>query len=95
MAENEKARFDALRKMVMDAIAEDCEWGKSYEGAFEWVVCYPDYWDDPEAKKGPDLYVLKLHCYLLGPARHYEWDGETRTEALDKAEKEIKSWLMN
>jgi hypothetical protein len=30
---------------------------------------------------------------VIGPARHYRWDGETREEVLDKAEEEIKSWL--
>lgn len=91
---NEAARFNALRKLVMDAIEEvaDCG-GKSYEGTFEWTVCYPDYWQDPEAKQGPDCYVLTLHCYLIGPARHYYWRGKTKAEVLDKAEREIKSWL--
>lgn len=96
MADKEKARFDALRKLVMDAIRKQLEIDcccKSYEGAFEWTVCYPTYFDDPEAKEAPEFYVLQLHCYVLGPARHYEWRGKTRTEVLDKAEREIKSWL--
>lgn len=94
MADKDKLRFDALRKMVMEAIEEVCEFGgKSYEGTFEWTVCYPDYWQDPEAKAGPELYILTLHCYLLGPARHYDWRGKTKAEVLDKAEREIKTWL--
>ena len=95
--QNEKVRFDALRKLVMDAIRKELEIDchcKSYEGAFEWLTCYPNYFDDPEAKEGPNFYVLTLHCYVLGPSRHYEWRGKTRGEVLDKAEKEIKSWLI-
>ncbi len=97
MADKEKARFDALRKMVMEAIGEQLEEDpgcKSYEGTFEWTVCYPNYFEDPEATQGPELYVLTLHCYVLGPHRHYDWRGKTKAEALGKAEKEIKSWLI-
>ena len=91
-----KERFDALRKLVMNAIGRELEidyCGKIYEGILEWTVRYPDCYDDPEAKAGPEFYVLKLHCYLLGPSRHYEWRGRTPEIVLNKAEKEIKSWL--
>ena len=91
-----KARFDALRKKVMAAIEEQlaCDSHcKSYEGTFEWTTCYPNYFDDEKGIAGPNLYVLELHCYVLGPARHYRWTGKTRSEVLDKAEKEIGSWL--
>lgn len=92
----EAARFFALRKKVMKAIAEQlvedpcC---KSYEGTFEWITCYPNYFEDERGSNGPCYYVLVLHCYVLGPSRHYEWSGKTRDEALSKAEKEINSWL--
>ena len=98
MAEKENSRFEALRKMVMEAIRKELEIDcccKSYEGVFEWYACYPSYFDDPEAKAEPELYVLTLHCYVLGPGRHYGWRGRTKAEVLDKAEREIKSWLMN
>ena len=84
-----KERFDALRKLTMDAIGRELEidyCGKSYEGIFEWTVCYPSYYDDPDAKAG-------LHCYVLGPGRHYEWKGRTLKNALDKAEKDINQWI--
>lgn len=93
---SEKERFNALRKMVMNAIAKelarDCGC-KSYEGTFEWTACYPNYFDDPEGTAEPSLYVLTLHCYVLGPTRHYNWYGKTKMEAIAKAEREIKSWL--
>ena len=89
-------RFQRLRKVVMQAIKEqlaiDCSC-KSYEGTFEWTVCYPNYFDDETAEMGATYFVLTLHCYVLGPARHYDWRGKTMDEALDKAEKEIYSWI--
>jgi hypothetical protein len=94
--QNVKVRFDELRKLVMTALDdmfEDDYCGKSYEGAFNWITCYPNYYEDPKGKLAPNRYILELHCYLLGPARHYSWEGKTRSEALEKAEKEIKSWL--
>lgn len=91
-----KQRFQRLRQLVMLAIkarlAEDscC---KSYEGTFEWLVSFPSYFEDGEGTKGPDSYCLLLHCYVLGPARHYKWYGATPEEALESAEKEIETWL--
>ena len=89
-------RFRRLRKVVMKAIEEqpaDDPCCKSYEGAFEWTVCYPNYFDDETGDSGADHYVLTLHCYVLGPARHYDWRGKTMDEVLDKAEKDIDSWI--
>lgn len=96
MNEQELKRFAALRKTIMDAIKRELEidsYCKSYEGAFEWVFHYPDYFDDPQAESGPDDCLLILHCYVLGPSRHYKWSGSTPTQCMDKAEKEIKSWI--
>lgn len=93
---SEVKRFLELRKKVMKAIAaqlaEDPHC-KSYEGTFEWTVCYPDYFEDEEGTQAPRLYVLTLHCYVLGPGRHYDWHGKTMKEALDKAEKDILVWI--
>lgn len=93
---NSKERFIALRKRVMVAIAEcvaEGEYGKSYEGTFEWSKEWPGYFDDETGSRGPDSYTLTLHCYLLGPARHYRWRGKTSEEVLDRAEREINEWL--
>lgn len=88
-------RFRKLRKRVMKAISEiDLSYGcKSYEGTFEWTVCYPNYFEDETGDMGSTSFVLTLHCYVLGPARHYDWYGKTMDEVLDKAEKEINSWI--
>jgi len=96
MTKAENLRFHALRKKVMDAVKEQLEYDghcKSYEGAFEVTVCYPNYFEDENASQGPAYYVITLHCYVLGPHRHYDWHGKTFAEALRKAEDEINSWL--
>lgn len=91
------ARFLALRRKVMagikNALAIDCSC-KSYEGFMELVIEFPDYFEmDGSEEDTPNWYVIRLHCYVLGPARHYEWRGRTLDEALDAAEKEISMWI--
>ncbi len=90
-------RFLALRRKVMvgikKALAIDSTC-KSYEGFMELVIEFPDYFEmDRSVEDAPNWYVIKLHCYVLGPARHYEWRGRTLDEALDAAEKEINMWI--
>lgn len=60
---------------------------KSYEGAMQ--IGFPDYFsaDDDGA------WSVSLDCYVIGPSRHYTWTGKNFTEALDKAEKEIRGWF--
>ena len=93
---NANERFRLVRKKVMKAIEEqlaDDPHCKSYEGSFEWAVCYPNYFEDETGDMGATHFVLTLHCYVLGPARHYDWHGKTMNEALDKAEKDIHNWI--
>lgn len=95
---SDKERFIQLRKKVMAAIKRELEQDsccKSYEGTFEWTVCYPDYFEDESGDAKPNYYVLTLHCYVLGPSRHYEWRGRTKAKVLDDAEQDIESWLGN
>lgn len=66
---------------IEKALAED-DHCKSYEGTFEVVM--PCYF-------GGD-WVIRLHCYVVGPSRHYEWRGSTIEEAELKAEVDITSW---
>ena len=88
-------RFKALRSKVFKAIAAQLAIDshcKSYEGTFEVVMGWPDYFEDEQMTAQPWVHII-LHCYVLGPARHYEWKGRTFAEALDKAEKEISGWI--
>lgn len=89
-------RFRKLRKKVMAAIGRQLECDadcKSYEGVFEWLAGYPCYFEDETGTAKPDFYQLTLHCYVLGPSRHYEWTGATPDEVLDQAERDIHQWI--
>lgn len=89
-------RFHRLREKTFagigKALSENGGYGKSYEGAFEVIQEYSCFYDDVDAMRTP-IVRIKLHCYILGPARHYEWSGRTFEEALDKAEADIDKWI--
>lgn len=92
-------RFLTMRRRVMNAIRIELEEDpccKSYEGTFEILVSYPDYFERTYENKqdDPNFYIIRLHCYVLGPGRHYEWRGKTFKEALDKCEKDINEWIL-
>lgn len=88
-------RFNRLRKMVAEEICAclaldgHC---KSYEGTWELFVSYPDYFEDETATAKPNFYQISLHCYLIGPSRHYDWDGKSWDECLNKCELDIDEW---
>ncbi len=89
--------FLDLRRWVMKKLEKvDMRDGcKSYEGTFELLFSYPNYFDEEDAGHvidNPDFAVITLYCYVLGPSRRYDWKGETISEAVDKARKEIESW---
>ena len=93
---DESLRFDRLRQRVMQAIAYELKMDglcKSYEGAFEVTMSFPEYFQDETGTKPPDFVSITLHCYVLGPSRHYTWRGPTFLDALRKAEAEIDSWI--
>ena len=96
--DKEYKRFLALRRRVMQAIRRELErdsYCKSYEGTFEILVSYPDYfdWEDDNKPDQPNFYLIRMHCYVLGSGRHNEWEGRTLKEALDEAEKDINQWI--
>jgi len=87
--QTELDRFYALRQFVFDNIKRELEIDshcKSYEGAM--AIQFPDYFDGRMCEP----WAITLDCYVFGPSRHYRWEGDTFLEALEKAEKEIKSW---
>lgn len=93
------ARFIAVRAELFKAIAECLKEDghcKSYEGAL--VVNLPNYFEETAAADhfgwhGRGAWTIELHCYLIGPNRHYRWEGRSFNEALTKAEKDIRSWI--
>lgn len=94
----ESVRFVCLRNFLFSKIREAFEKegaiGKSTEGAFEVVHCFPDYYE--EEYKTPysgECWIIRLYCYVVGPSRHYEWSGRNLLDAVKKAEKEIYGWF--
>ncbi len=91
----EQEQFKVLRQRVADYIREylkhDCG-HKSYEGTWETFASYPSYFEDETGTAEPDFCTITLHCYILGPHRHYKWDGGTWAEALEKCERDVGQW---
>lgn len=90
-----KQRFIALRCRLFRMIRQELERNghcKSYEGCLEVMTEYPNYFEDVDAEMGPCYVKITLHCYVLGPHRHYELEGKTMAEALDKLEEMIAEW---
>jgi len=95
-------RFLALRLrlfLYLDEMVWRGDSGKVYEGTFE--IIFPSYWHDRNVKtfslirsdQNSNVWGLKLHCYLLGPARHYQWFDSNLSCAIDKAKKDIEAWI--
>ena len=95
MTDEELNRFNQLRKIVAEEIhrnLEDDPCCKSYEGTWELMVSFPNYFEDETATAKPDFYKIELHCYVIGPSRHYEWTGRSWNKCLNKCEKDISAW---
>lgn len=91
MLENDVTAFFALRQRVFSAVRNmrrKGEYGKVYEGAMRIQIDFGDA-DDERFQR----FIIHLDCYLIGPARHYDWEGQTFREALKKAEKDIDKWI--
>ena len=85
LAEVRAELFAAIKK----ALEED-DYCKSDEGCFE--ITLPNYFESQYGEpEGP--WAVTLHCYVIGPGRHYTWVGDTLAEAVDKACREIRAWL--
>lgn len=88
------AEFLKLRRYLLDALGKiDMECHKSYEGTFELLLSYPCYFDDEAGGDEPDAVTITLHCYVIGPSRHYSWSGATLAKAVQRARKDIERWV--
>lgn len=95
MTPQEKGLLSRIRKAVAAAIRQALEedgYCKSYEGTFEIGATYPNYFEDATGTASPDGYFVTLHCYVLGPSRHYTWTGDTPLEALQTCQAELENW---
>ena len=91
---NAQERLQKLRQDLYQAIEralEEDDHHKSYEGIFEVAKCYPSYFERDEKP----TWIITLHCYVIGPHRHYNWRGETFEVALNKAEHDIRKWIVD
>ena len=92
MDEKLMKRFETLRQKLYEYIEYSLEVDghcKSYEGTFVIEYRFPSYFqreDDP-------TYNIHLSCYLIGPTRHYDWEGGTFGGALRAAEQDIYKWI--
>ena len=99
MTNAELKKLEELRAFVFAEIARCLEEDghcKSYEGALS--VHLPNYFEDAATQHDYGWYReaawnIELHCYLVGPNRHYTWAGTTFDEALTKAETDIRAWI--
>jgi hypothetical protein len=83
-----------FRALVFSGIARALEIDahcKSYEGRV--AVVYPSYFSGRSDDKAEPAVTLQLHCYVLGPHRHYEWPGDTLQEAIRAATVDVKAWI--
>lgn len=81
-------RLDVLRNDLFEAIDHSIKrhgHHKSYEGRI--TLVYPHRFEKE--------YRVTLDCYVCGPSRHYSWQGDNFSEALDKAEADIRTWISD
>lgn len=90
------AEFSALRKRLAEALAallKEDPHHKSYEGSWDLTFCFNDVFRDPEGDAPPYFFMIRLHCYLIGPSRHYEWGGTSWEEALLRCRHDVEMWI--
>jgi len=84
-----------FRALVTAGIAkmrdEQGEGGKRYEGQIKAEAYLPSI-HNPEIDD-PASASLTLHCYLLGPSRHYKWTAPTLEQALQVAIEDVETWV--
>lgn len=88
-------KFIELRRWFLAKLdeADMSDSHKSYEGTLEIGLSYPSYFESrADRNDEPEIITIILHCYVIGPNRHYTWYGKTIEEAVNKARKEIESW---
>ncbi len=78
--------FAAIKKSFLED--SHC---KHYEGAIS--IHVPNYFEQNYNNNSDDKWSIDLHCYVVGPSRHYTWPGPTLSCCIDKMDKDIDSWI--
>lgn len=91
-------KFLELRKWFMEKLKKmddegDLEYCKSYEGSFELALVYPNFFESEAPYEEKPYVCITLHCYVIGPHRHYDWKGNTIEDAVSKARSDIEKWV--
>lgn len=84
-------RLTALRARIREHIDIAVEQGagtKSREGQI--VVYLPDHYEDNSA----EAYAICLTLYVFGPSRRYTWSDNSFTNALDRMEQDVNTWIV-
>jgi hypothetical protein len=90
MKAEDLAALADLRRVLFAAIANATpHHGKSYEGAM--TLHMPDWFQQGEPR--PDAWAVEIHCYVLGPGRHYQYEARTLGEAVAKARADVDAWI--
>lgn len=91
-------RFFKMRAFLFEQIRKALEEDghcKSYEGHLTVGFTFRNYFAAETSAEPCDGVVVKLHCYVFGPARHYEWQGKTLDDALNKVAEDFKKWARD
>lgn len=85
---SEWLKLSAYRDRLFAAIKRELEQDghcKSYEGAIE--VYAPGHVNLGEP------WSVKVHCYVLGPNRHYAYTGKTLSDCVDLMNSDLDEWI--
>lgn len=85
--------LSSFQVLVYDGVAralKEDPYCKSYEGTIELVISLPDYF---QRDKKPGHVELNLHCYVLGPSRHYSWSGYDVAAVFAEATEDVMGWI--
>lgn len=66
---------------------------KGYEGRIEYGVALPSYFEAKHEREVPPEHQLCLHCYVLGPSRHYKWTAPSLDQVFENATADVRKWI--
>lgn len=90
-------RFYSLRNRLFTLIAaalHEDPYCKSYEGAIDLDISFPNYFETDSAYDPPEYFGIELHCYILINGRHKKYKGKKFSQCLDSLEQDVNLWEM-